>query len=60
MSSIILSIAAAMFAIPLVGMIIIALLFGDIPPPILWAGGGSMALGVVAGGIGAFIGGFGG
>lgn len=55
MSRIIISIAGAMFGIPLVLMIIIAILFGDVPSFILWLGGWIMALGVVAGGIGAVM-----
>ena len=60
MSNIILLVAGAMFAIPLVAMIIIAILLGDVPSPVLWVGGWSMALGVVAGGIGAVIAAYGG
>ena len=60
MSRIILLIAGAMFGIPLVGMIVIAILLGDVPSSILWLGGWCMALGVIAGGIGAVIAGYGG
>ena len=49
-----------MFGIPLVAMIVIAILPGHVPPPILWVGGWGMALGVIAGGIGAAIAGYGG
>ncbi len=55
MSSIILTAAGAMFAVPLVVMVAIAVAGADIPSLILWTGGWSMALGVVAGGIGAVI-----
>lgn len=56
MSNAILAIAGAMFSIPLVIMVAIAVLGADIPFFILWAGGWSMALGVVAAGIAAIIG----
>ena len=55
MSSALMSIAGLMFGIPLALMIVIAGLGGEIPSFILWAGGWSMALGVVLGGIGAAI-----
>ena len=60
MSTIIMSIAGVMFGVPLIAMIIIAVLMGDVPPSILWVGGWSMALGVIAGGIGAVIAAYGG
>lgn len=60
MSRVILTVAGAMFGIPLLAMIIIAILFGDVPSFILWIGGWSMALGIVAGGIGAVIAAYGG
>lgn len=56
MSNAILAIAGAMFSIPLVVMVAIAALGADIPSFILWTGGWSMALGVVAAGIAAIIG----
>lgn len=60
MSRVILTVAGTMFGIPLLAMIIIAILFGDIPSFILSVGGWSMALGVVTGGIGAVIAAYGG
>ena len=55
MSSAILAIAGIMFGIPLVVMLVIATLMGDVPSFILWAGGWSMAFGVIVGGIGAVM-----
>ncbi len=55
MSNAFLTIAGAMFGIPLVIMLLIAGLGGDIPPFVLGAGGWSMALGIIVGGIGAVI-----
>ena len=55
MSSAIISIAVAMFGIPMILLIVIALL-GDIPPLVLKVGGWSMALGLMLGGIGAVLG----
>ena len=55
MSRAILIIAAAMFGVPLLIMVAIAVTGADIPSPMLSIGGWSMALGVVAGGIGAVI-----
>ena len=49
-----------MFSIPLVVMIVIAMLLGDVPSSILWLGGYTMALGVVAAGIGAIVAAYGG
>ena len=54
MSGIFLSIAGAMFGVPLVVLLAIALV-GDIPSMILAVGGWSMALGIVLGGVGAAI-----
>lgn len=59
MSNAILSIAGAMFGVPLILLIVIAAL-GDIPPLVLSVGGWSMALGVILGGVGAVIGWYGG
>ncbi len=59
MSGIMLSIGGAMFGIPLVAMVGIAL-FGDVPSPMLFVGGWSMALGVITAGIGAIFSSFGG
>ena len=53
MSGIMLSIGGAMFGIPLVGMVGIAILLGEVPGPMLFVGGWSMALGVITAGIGA-------
>ena len=53
MSNIILSIGGAMFAVPPVGMLAIAISIGEVPNPILSVGGWSMALGVITAGIGA-------
>ncbi len=55
MGNALLAIAGVMFGIPLVLMILIAGLGGDIPPFILSTGGWSMALGIVLGGIGAVV-----
>lgn len=55
MSGIILSIASAMFLIPLFLMVAIAVTGTDIPGTILLVGGWSMALGLVTAGIGAFM-----
>ena len=54
MSGVFLSIAGAMFGIPLVVLLAIALV-GDIPSMVLTVGGWSMALGVALGGVGAAI-----
>lgn len=54
MSGIFLWIAGAMFGIPLVVLLAIALV-GDIPSMVLTVGGWSMALGVVLSGIGSVI-----
>lgn len=54
MSNVVLFIAGAMFGIPLVTMLLIAIIT-EIPSPILFFGGWSMALGVVTGGIGAVM-----
>jgi hypothetical protein len=54
-SNAILSIAAAMFVVPMLLMLGIALLGADIPSPILSFGGWSMALGIILGGIGAVM-----
>lgn len=59
MSYSILSIAGAMFGIPLI-LLTLAALIGDIPPLMLWAGGWSMVLGIILAGIGAVIGWYGG
>ena len=59
MSSSILSIAGAMFGIPLILLTLVAII-GDIPPLMLWAGGWSMALGIILGGIGAVVSWYGG
>ena len=53
MGSVIISIAGAMFGIPLALMLGIALTGTDIPSLILSVGGWSMALGLITGGIGA-------
>ena len=55
MSSAILIIAGGMFSIPLVVMLLIAVSGMEIPPFVLSVGGWSMALGVIAGGIGAVV-----
>lgn len=55
MSIAILTIAGAMFGIPLFLLLGIELL-GDIPPLVLKVGGWSMALGLMLGGIGAVLG----
>ena len=55
MGSALLIIAGAMFGIPLVMLILIAVLPGDIPRFILSAGGWSMAFGVILAGIGAVM-----
>lgn len=55
MSSAIITIAVAMFGIPLFLLLGIELL-GDIPPLVLKVGGWSMALGLMLGGIGAVLG----
>ena len=55
MSGIIISIAGAMFGIPLVLMLGIAITGTDIPQLVLSVGGWSMALGLVTGGIGAVL-----
>lgn len=55
MSSAIITIAGAMFGIPMILLIVIALL-GDIPPLVLKVGGWSMVLGLMLGGIGAVLG----
>ena len=60
MSRAILTIAAAMFGIPLVIMVAIAVTGSEIPSFMLFVGGWSMALGVLAGGIGAVIAAYGG
>lgn len=57
MSRIIFLVAAPMFSIPLVVMIVIAMLLGDVPSSILWLGGYTMAL---AAGIGAVVAAYGG
>ena len=59
MSGIMLSIGGAMFGIPLVLMVAIAV-FGDVPSHMLFVGGWSMALGVITAGIGAALSSFGG
>ena len=53
MGSVIISIAGAMFGIPLALMPGIALTGTEIPSLILSVGGWSMALGLITGGIGA-------
>ena len=53
MSNIFLSIAGAMFGIPLIFLLAIAIIIGDVPSPIMFVGGWSMALGVITAGIGA-------
>ena len=55
MGSALLTIAGGMFGIPLVIMLLIAGVGGDIPPFILSTGGWSMALGIVLAGIGAVV-----
>ncbi len=60
MSNIILQIAGVMFGVPLVLMLVIAVTGNDIPSPILYVGGWSMALGVIVGGIGAVVARYGG
>ena len=56
MSNVIIAIAGAMFGIPLVLMLGIAITGTDIPSLILSVGGWSMVLGLITGGIGAAIG----
>ena len=55
MSQVFLTFAAAMFSIPLVIMLGIAVTGNDIPSIILSLGGWTMAFGVILGGIGAVI-----
>ncbi len=55
MSETFLYLAAAMFLIPLVVMVGIALTGTNIPTSILSVGGWSMAFGLIVGGIGAFM-----
>ena len=55
MGRLFLTIAAAMFMLPLLLMLGIALLGPIYPPPILFYGGWSMALGMILAGIGAFM-----
>ena len=56
MSSVFIAIAGAMFGIPLVVLLGIAITGTDIPSTVLFVGGWSMALGLITGGIGAVIG----
>ena len=56
MSSVFITIAGAMFSIPLVVLLGIAITGADIPATVLFVGGWSMALGLITGGIGAVIG----
>ena len=55
MSETFLYIAAAMFLVPLVIMVGIALTGTDIPASILSLGGWSMAFGLIVAGVGAFL-----
>ena len=55
MSIAFLSIAGGMFGIPLFVMLAIAITGNDIPSPVLFVGGWSMALGIITGGIGAIL-----
>lgn len=55
MSIAILTIAGAMFGIPLVIMLFIALIGLEIPSSVLSVGGWSMALALILGGIGAVM-----
>ena len=55
MGSALLTIAGGMFGIPLVIMLFIAGLGGDIPSFVLSTGGWSMALGIILAGIGAVM-----
>ena len=54
MSNAIFTIASAMFAIPLVLMLVLALVW-EIPSLVLTVGGWSMAFGIIVAGIGAVI-----
>ena len=57
MSTAILTIAGAMFLVPLTILVIIAgIRAGDIPSPLLTIGGWSMAFGLIIGAIGIFLG----
>ena len=57
MSATILTIAGAMFLIPLATLVITAgITAGDIPSPMLVIGGWTMAVGVVVGAVGVFLG----
>ena len=60
MSGIMLSIGGAMFGIPMIFLLVVAILTGDVPGPMLFVGGWSMALGVITAGIGAIFSSFGG
>ena len=55
MGSALITIAAAMFLIPMVVMLAIAIVGADIPSLILSVGGWSMALGLITAGIGALM-----
>ena len=55
MSTTILTIAGAMFGIPLVVMLFTALILGDLPDPMASVGGWTMVFGVIVGAIGAFF-----
>ena len=56
MSGMMLTIAGAMFGVPIVIMLITTLIIGDTPSWMLSIGGWFMALGVILGSIGVFIG----
>ena len=57
MSATILTIAGAMFLIPLAILVITAgVTAGDIPSPMLVVGGWTMAFGVIVGAVGIFLG----
>lgn len=55
MSGVFISIGGAMFGIPLILMLVIALAGADIPALILSVGGWSMAFGLIVAGLGAFM-----
>jgi hypothetical protein len=59
MSNAIFTIASAMFGIPLVLLLVLAIVW-EIPSPILFVGGWSMAFGVIVAGLGAVIAWYGG
>ena len=55
MSGVFISIGGAMFGVPLILMLAIALAGADIPTFLLSVGGWSMAFGLIVAGIGAFL-----